>query len=91
MGNVEKGQSTTTKRELTFQEILNTIGDILSPLACSENVEYGEEEDDSHEDTGHGKLSDNDEPGWVMGTMSKTVQHHIKSIRGKKMRLYALT
>jgi hypothetical protein len=63
MGNVEKGQSTTTKREITFQQMLNAIGDSLSHLASSEDEEHGEDEDNDEQDTGHGKLSEDDEPG----------------------------
>jgi len=91
MENVEKGQSTTTKPQITFEEILNAIGDSLSDLASSDDEEDGEDEDDDEEDTEHGKMSEDDEPGWVMGTISKTVQHRIESIRQKQLRLDELT
>jgi hypothetical protein len=51
MGNVEKGKSTTTKPEMTFEEMLNAIGDILSNLASSEDEDDGDDEDDDEEDT----------------------------------------
>jgi len=54
-----------------FEEMLVAIGDSLSDLASSDDGEDGEDEDD--EETEQGKLSDNDEPGWVMGTITKTV------------------
>jgi len=63
MGNVEKGRSTTTKPGITFEEMLNAIGDRLSDLASSEDKEDGEDEDDDEEDPGYGKLSEDDEPG----------------------------
>jgi len=91
MENVEKGRSTTTKPEITFEEMLNAIRDSRSDLASSEDVEDGEDEDDDEEDTGHGKLSEDDEPGWVMGTISKMVQHHMESFRQKQLRLDELT
>ena len=91
MENVEKGRSTTTKPEITFEEMLNAIGDSLSDLASSDDEEDGEDEDDDEEDTGHGKLSEDDEPGWVMGTISKTVQHRMESLRQKQLRLDELT
>ena len=91
MVNVEKGQSTTTNPEISFEEMLNAIGDSLSDLASSKDEEDGEDEDDDEEDTGHGKLSDDDEPGWVMGTISKTVQHLIESFRQKQLMLDELT
>ena len=79
MRNVEKAWSTTTKPETTFEKMLNAIGDSQSDLASSEDEEDGEDEDDDEEDTELGKLSEDDEPGWVMGTISKTVQHRMGS------------
>jgi len=67
--------------------MLNGVGDSLSDLASSEDEEDGEDEDDDEEDTELGKLSSNDEPGWVMATISKTVQHHMEIIWQKQMRL----
>jgi len=61
--------------------MLNATGDSLSDLVSSDDEEVGEDKDDDEQDTGHGKLSDDDEPGWVMGTITKTVQHHVESIR----------
>jgi len=37
------------------------------------------------------KLSEDEEPGWVMGTMSKTVQHRIECFRQTQMKLDAIT
>jgi hypothetical protein len=87
MENVEKGQSTTTKPEIPFEKMLNTIGDSLRDLASSPEEDHGEDEDDDEEDTGHGRLSENDEPGWVVGTIAKMVQHRMFSIRQKQMML----
>jgi hypothetical protein len=86
MENVEKGRSTTTKPEITLEEMLYAIGDSLSDLASSDEEEDGEDEDDDEDDTGHGKLSDDDEPGWVMGTIPKTVQHIMECFRQKQLR-----
>jgi len=71
--------------------MLNANGDSLSDLASSEDEEDREDEDDDEEDTGHGKLSEDDEPGWVMGTISKTVQHRMESFRQKQLRPDKLT
>jgi len=76
---------------MTFEEMLNAIGDSRSDLASSEDEEDGEDEDDDEEDTGHGTLSEFDELGWVMGTISKTVQHRMESFQQKQMRLDQLT
>ena len=90
MRNVEKARSTTTKSETTFEEMLNAIGDSLSDRASSEDEVDGEDKDDDAEDTELGKLSEDDEPGWVMGTISKMVQHRMVSFRLKQMRLEKL-
>jgi len=91
MGNVEKGWTTTTTPEMTIVEMLNAIGDSLSDLASSDDEEDGEDEDDDEEDRRHGKLSEDDKPGWVMGPISKTVPHLMEIFWQKQMRLDQLT
>ena len=71
--------------------MLNSIRVSLSNLSSSKDEEDGEDEDDDEEDSELGKLSNDDEPGWVMGTISKTVQHCMESFRQKEMRLDELT
>ena len=87
----ESAGTTTEKAERTFEEMLNAIGDGLSHLASSDDEQDGEDEEYYEDDTQLGKLSDDDEPGWVMGTISKTVQHHLQSFRQKQMKLDELT
>jgi hypothetical protein len=65
--------------------MLVAIRDSLSDIASSDNGEDGEDEDD--EETEQGKLSEDDEPGWVMGTITKTVQQHMERFRQKQMKL----
>jgi len=72
MRNVAISRSTTTKPETTFEEMLNAIGDSPSNLACSDHEQDGEDEDDE-EDTERGKLSEDNESGQVMSTISKMV------------------
>jgi hypothetical protein len=67
--------------------MMNASRDSLSDLASSEDKEDGEDEDDHEEDTGHGKLGEDDEPGGVISTNSKTVQHHVESFLQKQMML----
>jgi len=64
------------------------IGDSLSDLASFDDGEDGEAEE---EETELGKLSEDDEPGWVMGTISKTVQQRMESFRQMQMKLDELT
>jgi len=71
--------------------MLNANGDSLRDPARSEAEEDGDDEDYDEEDTVLGKLSEDDEPGRVMGTISKMVQHSTESIRQKQMRRDELT
>jgi len=91
MTTAESAGVTTRKPEITFEEMLNAIGDSLRDLASSDDEQDGEDEKDDEEEKQLGKLSDDDEPGWVMGTISKTVQHRMESIRQKQKRLHELT
>jgi len=80
---------TNKQAEMTFEEMMVAIGDSLSDLASSDNEEDREDEDD--EETEHGKLSEDDEPGWVMGTITNTVQQHMERFRQTQMKLEELT
>jgi hypothetical protein len=91
MMTADNGGATTGKPETKFGEMLNAIRDSVSDLASSDDERDREDEEDAEEDTELGKLSDDDEPGWVMGTITKTVQHHMVSFRQKQMRLDELT
>jgi hypothetical protein len=62
-----------------FEAMLNAIADSLRDLASSDDEQDGEDEEDDEEDTVLGKLSDDDEPGRVMGTITKTVQHRTEN------------
>jgi len=90
MSNVEKAGLTTRDPEKTFEKMLNAIRDSLSDLASSEDEEDAEDEEED-DDTEQGKLSEDDKPGWVMGTISKTVQRRMERFCQKQMRLNELT
>jgi len=85
--NAENGGLTTRKPEKTFEVMLNTIGDSHRDLVCSDHEDDGEDEEENEEDTELGKLSKDDEPGWVMGTISNMVQQSKESFRKMQMRL----
>jgi len=89
MSHAEIAGLTSREPEKTFKEVLVCIGDSLSDHASSDDVEDWEDEDD--EDTEQGNLSDDYEPGWVMGTITKIVQQRMKTFRQKQMRLDQLT
>jgi len=65
------------------------IRDSLSDIASSNDGDDGDDEDD--EKTAQGQLSKDDEPGWVMGTITKTVQQRMERFRRKQMKLDELT
>ena len=91
MRNVENAQSTASKPKTTVEEMVNAIRDSLSDVPSSEDEMDGEGEDDDEEDTELGELSEDDDPAWVMGTISKTVQHRMESFRQKQMSIDKLT
>jgi hypothetical protein len=87
----ENGGATTRQHEPRFEEIMNTIRDSLSDLACSDHEQDEEHEEDDEDVSELNKLSDDDEPGWVMDTISKTIQHRMESFRPKQLRIDELT
>jgi hypothetical protein len=86
--NAETAGLMPREPEKTFEETLVAIGDSLSDLSSSDDGEDGEDEDEEIE---QGKLSEDDEPGWVMGTITKTVQQLIERIQQKKKTFDGLT
>jgi len=91
MTTAGNGGTTTGKSDTTFEEMLNAIRDSVSDLASPDEEQDGEDKEYNEDDTELGKLSDDDEPGWVMGTISKTVQHRLESFWQKQMKLDELT
>jgi len=71
--------------------MLNAIRESLSGLPCLYNEEVTEDEEDNMEDLGLSKLGDDDEPGWVMGTISRPDQHYIESYLQNLIQLDELT
>jgi hypothetical protein len=88
MAHAEIAELTSREPEKTFDEMMAPIGDSLSDLASSDN---GEDAEDQDEETEQGKLIEYDEPGWAMGTISKTVQQRKERFRQKQMKLDELT
>jgi len=80
---------TDREPEKRFPEMVVGIGESLSDLTSSDNGEDGEDED--NKETEQGKRSKDDEPSWVIGTISKTVQQHMERFRPKKMKSDKLT
>jgi hypothetical protein len=76
---------TSRKPEKTFDEMLLAIRDSLSDLVSSNDGEDGEDEND--EETEQGKLSKDDEPSRVMGTITKTTLQRMELIWQKQIKL----
>jgi len=70
--------------------MLNAMGDSLSDLASSDDEEDAEDQDED-DDIEQGKLSGDDEPGCVMGTVSKSVPRRMETFCQKQMKLDELT
>jgi hypothetical protein len=69
---------------------MNTIWQSLSYRARSDEEDDWEDEDDGkYADLA--KLSEDDQPGWVMDTISIMVQYHISRFRQKQLRGDKLT
>ena len=54
-------------------KMLIAISGTMSNVTCFNDENDGEDEEDDEDDTEVGKLSEDDNPGLVMGTISKTV------------------
>jgi len=91
MRNAKNAALTTTKPETTFEEMLNIIGVSLSDLASSDDQEDGEHNDDHEEDHQLRKFCKVDEPSWVMGSISKVVQHRLEHFRQRQIKLDEMT
>jgi len=81
MKTAEKAELTTAKHEKTYREMLFAKGASLSGLKNSNDGKDRDDEANDGENTEQGKQSKHDEPGWVMDTISKVVQHHLPSIQ----------
>jgi len=85
----ENARLKTREREKMFYEVMVAIAKSLNGIAISDDGENRDDADD--EVTEQGQLSNNDEPGWVMGTITNTVQQRMERFRQKEMKLDELT
>jgi hypothetical protein len=83
--------ATTGKPDTTFEEMLNMIRDSLCDLVSSDDEQDGEDEDDDEEDTELSNVGDDDEGGWLIGTITKTVGYRMESLRQQQLRHDELT
>jgi hypothetical protein len=85
MAHAEIAGLTSREPEKTLEQMLVAIGESLSNLASSDDGD--DEQGEYDEETEQGKLSEDDEPGWVMGTITKTVEQRMKRFRQEQMNL----
>jgi hypothetical protein len=80
----------TTK--MTFQEMMEAIGDDVEDVMSSDEDHDEENDEDDKDDT---KLSDDDENeyecDWVVGTINQLVQQRLHTFRAKRIKLEELT
>ena len=81
----------STKSETKFEEILNAIHDSLSDLPSSDDGEDGDNNDWDEKDNNQqypplGRMSEDDQPCSVMGTISHTVEHEMEHLRINQMK-----
>jgi hypothetical protein len=89
MPHAEIAGLTSRMPEKMIEQILVAIEDSMRDLGRFYEGEDGKDED--NEETEQGKLSKDDKPGWVMGTITKTVQQRMARFRQKQMKLDELT
>jgi hypothetical protein len=89
MKKAEQAGLTNREHEKTFQEMMVAFGFCPSNLARFDYGEAGDEMGDEKRE--HGLLSEDDEPSWVMRTISKTVQQSLERFEQKRMKLDELT
>jgi len=91
MATAENWRATTGKHKSTVEQMLDAIGDNLTDLASSDDEQDGEDNQYAEQDTELGKISDDDEPCWVMGSLTKPIQYRMESFLQKQMGLDELT
>lgn len=83
IGSTESRVLTGREPAQKFEEMLDAIRVSLSDLISSDTKVDGEDD----EDTEQGKLSEHDEPNWVMQTIPKMVNQRMQRLWQKQMNL----
>jgi len=80
---------TSREPEQTCHQMMVAIGDSVRNITSPDHGDDGEDEDDK--ETKQGQLSEDDEPGWVMGRITRTVLQCMDRFQQKQMKLDELT
>jgi hypothetical protein len=60
--------------------MLNVIGDSFTNISTANNEKNGQHKECDEQERQLGNLSENDEPGWVICTITKTLWQHMQSV-----------
>jgi hypothetical protein len=82
---------TTRKPKNPYEEIWNTVRESLRDFATSDDKEDGVHKVNDEGDRGQGKLSEDNEPHWELGTIFKMVDEFMEGVVQKEMKLEELT
>ena len=85
----ENAGLTTREPEKLFYDMMVAIRDSMSDIASSDDGQDGDAEDD--DETEKGQLRQDDEPGWVLATITQTVPQRLERFQQKQMTLDELT
>lgn len=87
--NADNAGWTTRESETMFEEMTIAYGHGLSDPGSTDDEKHGDATDDA--DTELGKRSEDDEAGWVVGTISHMVWQRVQRFQQKQMKLDSLT
>lgn len=90
MRNADMVGLKTRKPKTIFHKILNEFGDSKRDLPGLENREDGECSDEDEDDIVMCKLSEDDRPCQVLGTISRTIPHHLHRFQRMQIKIYML-
>ena len=79
----------TRQPEKVFSDMIIVVGDSVSDIITSDDGEDGEDEHD--EEAEQRQLSEDDEPSWVMGIITKTLPRGMDRFRQMQIKLDELT
>ena len=79
----------TDTTKITFEEMLEAIGDSINNIATSDEEDDKDKEEDG-EDNVNSELSDDNKPNWIVGTINKLVQKLLDTFWTKQMKLKKL-
>jgi hypothetical protein len=65
--------------EMTFEEMLEAIGESVDAVSTSDEADDDEDDEQDGDDNNDAKLSDDDQPEWVVGTIDKSIEERLNT------------